>query len=134
MEETMYLMAKDERPKVEHRTHKIETGQSLAVCLLPLALCLLLSGCNNEVGPAAVSRQTVEGVTISEVHPSEVEEYFETSGTIRAKTISRIAGRTMGTVTSLLVKEGDRVRAGQVLLTVDDRDEVQKVIAAEKTL
>ena len=98
------------------------------------ALCILLSGCKDKVGPAAVSRQTVEGVTVTEVHPSEVEEYFETSGTIRAKTISQIAARTLGTVTSLRVKEGDRVLAGQVLLTVDDRDEVQKVIAAEKAL
>jgi RND family efflux transporter MFP subunit len=95
-----------------------------------------LSGCRDKIGPGAttVSRQTVEGVTVTAVHPSEVEEYFETSGAIKAKTISLIAGRTMGAVISLRVKEGDRVHAGQVLLTVDDRDAVQKVIAAEKAL
>ena len=37
----------------------------------------------------------------------------------------------MGTVTSLLVREGDPVEAGQLLLTIDDRDVVQKVKAAE---
>ncbi len=108
----------------------------IAYCLLPIAFLTLLSGCKDKVGPgsAAVSRQTVEGVTVTEVHPSEVEEYFETSGAIMAKTINQIAGRTMGTVTSLRVKEGDRVHAGQVLLTIDDRDAVQKVIAAERAL
>ncbi len=106
----------------------------LAISLLPLALCLFLVGCKDKVGPAVVSRQTVAGVTVTEVHPSEVEEYFETSGDIRAKTISRIAARTLGAVTSLRVKEGDHVHAGQVLLTVDDRDAAQRVIAAEKAL
>jgi RND family efflux transporter MFP subunit len=38
----------------------------------------------------------------------------------------------MAMVTSLRVKEGDRVRAGQLLLTLDDSDVVQKVKAAEE--
>ena len=108
----------------------------ITFCLVPCAFCLPLFGCKDKIGPgaAAVSRQTVEGVTVIIVHPSEVAEYLETSGTIMAKTIIQIAGRTLGTVTSLRVKEGDRVHAGQVLLTVDDRDAAQKVIAAEIAL
>jgi len=38
----------------------------------------------------------------------------------------------MGAVTSLPVKEGDKVRAGQVLLTIDDRDLRERVRAAEQ--
>src|SRR5208337_4287115 len=100
------------------------------------AFCLLLSGCKDKVGPgtATVSRQPIEGLTVVTVHPSEVEDYFETSGSIKAKTICRIASKIIGNVASLRVKEGDRVRAGQVLLTIDDSDVAQKVIAAEKTL
>lgn len=95
-----------------------------------------MPGCKDKVGPGtvAVTRQPVKGVTIATVHPSEVQEYFEASGTIKAKTISRVASKVMGTVTSLRVKEGDQVRAGQVLMTIDDRDMAQKVTAAEKTL
>ncbi|HEX8949532.1 MAG TPA: efflux RND transporter periplasmic adaptor subunit, partial [Dissulfurispiraceae bacterium] len=37
-------------------------------------------------------------------------------------------------VTSLRVKEGDRVGAGQLLMTIDDRDTAQRVKAAEKGL
>lgn len=103
--------------------------------LIPFILFLFLS-CSNKVSPGteSVSRQPVEGVTITTVQPSEVEDYFETSGTVKAKTISTVAGRVMGTVTSLKVKEGDRVRAGQVLMTIDDRDSAQRVAAAEKAL
>jgi RND family efflux transporter MFP subunit len=37
----------------------------------------------------------------------------------------------MGTVSSLLVREGDAVEKGQLLLTIDDRDVVQRVKQAE---
>jgi RND family efflux transporter MFP subunit len=40
----------------------------------------------------------------------------------------------MGTVTALLVKEGDRVKAGQALMTIDDRDMAARVKAADKAL
>ena len=46
----------------------------------------------------------------------EVESYYETAGTVRAKAVSVIAARTMGAVLSVKVKEGDRVKAGQELL------------------
>jgi len=97
---------------------------------------LLLFGCKDKVKPgtAEVKRQAVTGVTLAEVHPTQVDEYYETSGTVRAKTISVIASRVMGTVTSVKVKEGDRVHAGQVLMTIDDRDVAQRVKAAEKTV
>jgi RND family efflux transporter MFP subunit len=61
-----------------------------------------------------------------------VDEYYETSGTVSARTISTVAGRMMGTVTSIKVKEGDRVSAGQLLLTIDDSDVAQKVKAARE--
>ncbi|MDP2156381.1 MAG: efflux RND transporter periplasmic adaptor subunit, partial [Nitrospirota bacterium] len=63
---------------------------------------------------------------------SQADEYIETSGTVKAKTTSIVSSRIMGTVTSLKVKEGDRVQAGQVLAIIDGSDLVQRVMAAEK--
>ena len=37
----------------------------------------------------------------------------------------------MGTVTSVKVKEGDKVTAGDILMTIDNRDTAQRVAAAE---
>lgn len=101
-----------------------------------IAILLLSAGCKDKVKPgtAGVKRQAVTGVTLAEVHPTQVDEYYETSGTVRAKTISVIASRVMGTVTSVKVKEGDRVHAGQALMTIDDRDVAQRVKAAEKAV
>jgi RND family efflux transporter MFP subunit len=101
-----------------------------------IAALLLSAGCKDKVKPgtAEVKRQAVTGVILAEVHPAQVDEYYETSGTVKAKTISVIASRVMGTVTSIKVKEGDRIHAGQVLMTIDDRDVAQRVKAAEKAV
>lgn len=46
---------------------------------------------------------------------------FEAVGTVKAETASTVSAKLMGTVTSVAVKEGDRVRRGGVLLTIDER-------------
>jgi RND family efflux transporter MFP subunit len=109
---------------------------STSLFLLLLCCSTALIGCKDKVKPgtAEVKRQAVTGVTMAEIHPVQVDEYYETSGTVKAKTISVIASRVMGTITSVKVKEGDRVHAGQVLMTVDDRDIAQRVRAAEKAV
>lgn len=103
--------------------------------LLPLfAMILTLSTACTEktkTGPADAGRPRVTGVSLAGVSLSEVDSFYETSGTIVAKTVSVIGARTMGTVVSMKVKEGDRVSRGQELAVLDDRDLSQKVVAAE---
>ena len=119
------------------RNMQMNNVRRIAALLPPLAaLVLLVSGCGGKVKPgtAEVKRQVVTGVVITEAGPSQVEDYYETSGTVKAKTISMVASRVMGTVTSLPVREGQRVRFGQVLMTVDDRDGAERVKAAKQAL
>lgn len=122
--------------KAGSKQYAVSTIIFIFCCLLLSAYSLLLIGCKGKVKPgtAEVKRQVVTGVTLAEVHPAQVDDYYETSGTVRAKTISVIASRMMGTVTSVKVREGDRVHAGQVLMTIDDRDVAQRVKAAEKAV
>ena len=99
-----------------------------------LFLLCFVPGCGEKVGPgtAEVKRQAITGVSITTVQPSKVSDDYETSGTIRAKITSVIASRVMGTVTAVLVRAGERVKADQLLAKIDDRDAVQKVRAAEQ--
>ena len=101
--------------------------------LIPLLLSALFwAGCQgSEHTPAGVNRPPVTGVTLSRVVPASVDSYYQTSGTIRAKTTSTVAGRSMGAITSLQFREGDQVKAGQLLLTIEDRDLTQRVAGAE---
>jgi RND family efflux transporter MFP subunit len=99
-----------------------------------VGLLVLSAGCGEKVkqGTAEVKREQVTGIITEPVTPSQVDEYYETSGTVAAKTVSSVASRMMGTVTSIKVKEGERVSAGQLLLTIDDSDVAQKVKAARE--
>ncbi len=99
-----------------------------------IAVTLLTFGCKDKVNPGKtdVERPAVTGVVVIKVHPSQVDSYYETSGTAKAKTISAISSRVIGTVTSINVREGDRVSKGERLLTIDDRDLMQKMKTAEE--
>ena len=94
-------------------------------------LLLLLGGCQEKENPASIKRPLVTGVILSRVEPTPVDSFYQTTGTINAKTVSQVASRSLGTVTHLKFHEGDQVRAGQLLLTIDDRDLKQRVAGAE---
>jgi RND family efflux transporter MFP subunit len=101
------------------------------VYVMGLILTLVLAGCSSNKNEAPIKREIVSGVTVARINPVQVDAYYETSGTVRAKTVSIVASRTMGTVTSVRVKEGDKVAAGEVLMTIDNRDTAQRVAATE---
>ena len=97
-----------------------------------MALLLLFIGCREkEPRSSQIQRPVVSGVTFIKISPSSIDSFYETSGTVKAGTTSIVASRTMGTVLAVKIKEGDRVKAGEVLMTLDDRDMAEKVAQAE---
>jgi RND family efflux transporter MFP subunit len=104
--------------------------------LIFVVIILLIAGCRDKVSPgtAEVKYIPVSGVTIAELKLSPVDDYYETSGTVRAKNVGVIASKIMGSVTSVVVQEGQRVGQGQTLLTIDDSDIIQKVNAAKSAV
>ncbi len=100
------------------------------------SLALLPVGCGGEKSRegSEVKRPVVIGLETAIVSPVEIDDYYETSATVKAKTESLVAARMMGTVTDIAVREGDRVKAGQLLLALDDRDVMQKINAAQAAL
>jgi RND family efflux transporter MFP subunit len=98
-----------------------------------ISLLLPLIGCQDKATqhPSQVQRPIVTGVTLTKIVPVLVDSFYQTSGTVKARSTSIVASRSLGAVTSLKIKEGDRVKAGQLLLTIEDRDLTQKAAAAE---
>ncbi len=105
-------------------------------CLLAAAVFFtaLLAACQEKGSEEAVKRPVVEGIKIAAVAPAAVDDVYETTGNVRSDRESLVASRAMGVVTSVLVQEGDRVKAGQLLLTIDDRDAAQRAQAAAMAL
>jgi RND family efflux transporter MFP subunit len=103
------------------------------LCLVVCAAVafVLLPGCGKEEGQGKVERPSVSGVTSGLVGPSRVDEIMEAQGTVHSERRTIIASRVMSAVTALHVREGDTVKAGQVLLTLDDTDARQRARAAD---
>jgi RND family efflux transporter MFP subunit len=100
--------------------------------LLIVVMTSFIFGCRDKVSPgtAEVKRTPVSGVTIVQLNLSPVDDYYETSGTVKAKNVGVIASKIMGSVTSVAVQEGQHVGRGQTLLTIDDSEIAQKAKAA----
>jgi RND family efflux transporter MFP subunit len=98
---------------------------------LLFAAALALTSCGKEPGPKEIERPVVRGVSVERLTPATIDESYDASGTVTAKTVSSISSRVMGTVTAVHVKEGQRVKAGELLLILDARDLQEKVMAAE---
>jgi RND family efflux transporter MFP subunit len=100
--------------------------------LLIVVMTSFIFGCRDKVSPgtAEVKRTPVSGVTIVQLNLSPVDDYYETSGTVKAKNVGVIASKIMGSVTSVAVQEGQHVSRGQTLLTIDDSEIAQKAKAA----
>ena len=90
------------------------------------ALALALTGCPGK-GHEAGNRPTeppavVTGVTMETVKSGNLPETQEIVGTVRARTSAVVSTRIPGTVSVLRVREGDRVRKGQLLAQLDAQE------------
>ncbi len=88
-----------------------------------VALLVGLSACGEgeKKKPAEVSAAAIPVTAVlatAETWPG----LYEATGTVRARTSSSIAARVMGYVREVKVQAGDRVREGQVLVTLETRD------------
>ncbi|MGK2858804.1 MAG: efflux RND transporter periplasmic adaptor subunit, partial [Thermoanaerobaculia bacterium] len=90
---------------------------TLALTLTVSFFSLACGKTAEKAAPEAVANIAVESASLA-----PADEVVEALGTIRATTIAVLSAKTSGNVTSILVSEGDRVKAGQLLLTLDDRD------------
>ena len=67
-----------------------------------------------------------ETVTVSApvavVDVEQVPRFHSFAGTVRSSAISSLASRIAGNVTAVHVREGDRVKKGQILVEIDPRD------------
>ena len=84
---------------------------------------------------AAFARRGDPGttVTVESIQKRDLEAIVSASGKIDPKKTVNISAQTMGRVTQLAVKEGDRVRAGQFLLQIDPvnaESQVRRDVAA----
>ncbi len=101
------------------------------IILLSLSIFTLIS-CSKEEKATLTEAPHIPDIKLTEVQPLTIDDVYEVSGTIRARTVTTLSSRIMGEVTGIYVMEGDRVRQGQLLLTIDDRDYRERLAQAEE--
>ncbi len=102
---------------------------------LVLSIVFLLVACKAEEPHKAASEpQVVPGVKTASVMVQTAPEYYETTGTVRAKNTSVVSAKLMGTVKAIYVKEGQMVKKGDALLKIDSPEIDAKVRQARQAV
>ncbi len=88
-----------------------------------LALALSLSGCGggHEQKPVAVAGRTVDAGVVT-LQPAESAVFSAMPGVVVAQESVQVASRLMGYIKNIAVAEGQSVKAGQRLFTIDPLD------------
>lgn len=92
---------------------------TFAVVILTLAGA---SSCARKQEEAPTAAPIVQGVTIETVAQQSVDETYDAVGTVRPKNSSIVSSKVLGNIVTMKVREGDTVRAGQVLVEIDSRE------------
>ncbi len=92
---------------------------------------LLLIGCGKKEEPVVEKTPAVQGIKIETVTLSPAPSDYEAVGTVRSRTASILSSKTIGQIIAVHVREGDRVKTGQLLVEIDDRDTKAQLQKAE---
>ena len=103
--------------------------------LMIAALALVLPACSGEKSTTATSQEpVVSQASVAELKSVDVDARYVTSGTVTSDHRVSISSRISGYIRKLSVREGDRVKKGQVLVRVDPVNAKQALVQAEADL
>jgi RND family efflux transporter MFP subunit len=114
---TVFFMK--EATAMTHRKTFTRPLISLGIVLFTLAVQGCGGGHEGEKKGAAAAPKKVTGVVLETVSTTALPELLEVVGTVRASTSAVVSPRIPGTISALKVREGDRVRKGQLLAQLD---------------
>ena len=95
--------------------------KTIAVTALSLLTALTFS-CSKKPEAVTPKLPLVKDVKIEKVQLTTIDDLYDATGTVRSKTTSIVSSRIIGSIIAVRVHEGERVRAGQVLVEIDSRD------------
>jgi multidrug efflux pump subunit AcrA (membrane-fusion protein) len=88
-----------------------------------LPLLFFQTGCGEKIEPGTTSQTppVVQNVVVETAVMKEYPVIYDAVGTVQAGATVNLASKLMGTVEKVKVREGDRVRTGEVLVVLDQR-------------
>jgi multidrug efflux pump subunit AcrA (membrane-fusion protein) len=95
------------------------------VLIISVVILLLFQfGCGSGSESERKDAGSAEAVSVPrmKVTLSSLEDFYEATGTVQAKTTTQVSANIMGRITSLPFSEGDVVSRGQVLIQIDNSE------------
>jgi RND family efflux transporter MFP subunit len=105
-------------------------GKFLAVALA-VTLAALAAGCNKKTAPAAAPARPVTPVLVQPVTLTSVPNTDSYVATIKSRRSATMQPQVDGNLTKILVRSGDAVKAGAVLMQIDPAKQVATVEAQQ---
>jgi membrane fusion protein, multidrug efflux system len=99
--------------------------------LVATAIALLNTACGRRQEADNEKPAQGQNVKVEKILAAPIDNFYEATGTIRSKTTSVVSSRIMGSIIAIRVREGDRVRAGQTIVEIDNRDAIAQVQRAQ---
>ncbi|MGI9102979.1 MAG: efflux RND transporter periplasmic adaptor subunit [Terriglobales bacterium] len=90
------------------------------ILLVAAAALFADAGCGTATNKAAVQPEMARDVAVVTAQRAPLADYVEAVGTVRAVQTAQLSSEIVATVREVRVKEGSRVRRGDVLLVLDD--------------
>jgi multidrug efflux pump subunit AcrA (membrane-fusion protein) len=100
-------------------------------CWMWLPLAALTAACGSEPAASKAAAQPPISVRTARVEEATRVDDFTVTGTVESGTVTTIGSKIMGQILAVTVEEGAPVRAGQLLVVIDDRDAQAQVAQAE---
>jgi RND family efflux transporter MFP subunit len=96
-----------------------------------LAAMLALAACSSQPRTVSAAPEVIHGVQLLTVQKATIPDFVEAVGTLQAAQTSQLASQIMGNIVEMRVKEGDRVRHGEVLAMLEDAQPQAAVLRAQ---
>lgn len=110
--------------------------KKFALITAVVILTIFIVSCSKEKA-SDVNQQTnaeVKNVAIVKVTRSSIEDFYEATGTVKAKTTTQVSANMMGRIISFPTAEGDTVARGQTLVEIDSSESKAQLQKAQAGL
>ena len=101
--------------------------------LMPISFAIVLASCGDGLKPHSPSAPASAPVAVRTVLAATADwpDTYEATGAVRARSSATLSSKVMAYVQQVSIAIGDRVRAGQTLVSLDSRDLDSNVRRAE---
>lgn len=108
----------------------------IALITATVTFAIFTASCSKEKAPVVETPIAVEvkNVMIAKVSRSSIEDFYEATGTVKAKTTTQVSANMMGRIISFPAAEGDTVSRGQVLVEIDNSESQAQLARAQAGL